>query len=151
MSPSVIHRSASRCRPWRFAAWRLGVALGNSLLGVLLLPLAICRSASRCCPQRLSLVSHLSVSKVYQSAFGISISVQCTNQRTLALSCQNDPRRRHVPIAYPGKKHFYTVLVFFCRYVYKFEFFCLKVLLRTGFGVRVPTEGRDVRSVWSDK
>ena len=44
--------SASRCRPWRFAARRLGVALGDSPLGVSVLPSAFCRLASWCCPQR---------------------------------------------------------------------------------------------------
>ena len=56
VSPWVICRSASRCRPWRsasrcgprrFAAWRLGVALGDLPLGVLVWP-----SASRCGPRR---------------------------------------------------------------------------------------------------
>ena len=97
----AIRRLASRCCPWWFAARRLGVPVGNSPLGFSVLPLAICSSASRCRPRYLSLVSHLGVSKVYQSVFGIPISVWCTNRRTLVQPYQNDPWRQNVPSNVP--------------------------------------------------
>ena len=40
-------------------------------------------------------------SKLYQSAFGVTISIRCTNQHTLAQPCQNVPWRRHIPIGVP--------------------------------------------------
>ena len=52
VSPLAICRSALRCRSRQFAAWRLGVALGDLPLGVLVLPLAIRRSASWCRPRQ---------------------------------------------------------------------------------------------------
>ena len=140
--PSAIRRSASWCCPRQFAAWRL-VLPSACLLGVSSrclesVPISVwctnkrtlalpCQNdpwrrhvpigvppgtASWCCPQHVSLVSHLGVLKVYQSAFGVPISVRYTNQLTLALPCQNDPRRRHVPIGVPWYKN--TVIYLYC-------------------------------------
>ena len=58
-------------------------------------------SLSAFCPWRFALgvlPSASRVLKVYQSAFSVPISVRCTDQHTLVHPCQNDPRRRHVPI-----------------------------------------------------
>ena len=68
----AICSSASRCRPRRFAAWRLGVALGNLPLGVSVLPSASLLGVSSRCLE------------------SVPISVRCTNKRSVYQS------------AYPG-------------------------------------------------
>ena len=57
--PTTDRRSASWSRPWRFAARRLGLALGDSPLGVSVSPLAIRRSASRSRAQRGTLAANI--------------------------------------------------------------------------------------------
>ena len=83
VTPSAVHHSASWSCPRRFAARRLGLALGLSPL------------ASPRCLKRVPIVP---------------ISVRCTNQRTLVHPCQNNPRQplaasRIVPIV--RKKQFF--------------------------------------------
>ena len=92
VSPLAIRRSASRCCPRRFAAWRLCLALG-------ILPWCI-----------ISVCTSLHSMYQYQSAFGVPISVPWYSPAKMTFSGVT------YQSAYPGEKQ--TViqyLCFFCR------------------------------------